>query len=179
MKISSFLKKKTRSRLSARTMAAQSGEWTFRMFGCFENVGLCVITYFLPCVTFGQTSGMLGKSCPVYALFYLIPLLNCYTATKQRGQIRFVRLIFITQINLNFKLSMEIKPKFNISNGSNATTTGVLFSVADPGFPWGGGANSPGGASTYKFAKFSQKLHEIERIWIPRGSTHPSCPTPP
>ena len=36
--------------------------------------------------------------------------------------------------------------------------------VADPGFPRGGGAN-PGGALTYDFAKFSQKLHAIERIW--------------
>ena len=42
-------------------------------------------------------------------------------------------------------------------------------SVADPGFPRGGGANPPGGAPTYDFAKFSQKLHEIERIWTPRG----------
>ena len=41
--------------------------------------------------------------------------------------------------------------------------------VADPGFPRGGGANSPGGAPTYDFAKFSQKLHEIERIWTPGG----------
>ena len=82
--------------------------------------------------------------------------------------------------------------------------------MADPGFPRGGGANSPGGrqhtillnfpttpsyrvklvtmgihqtrcfarwgrqpsgwgggAPTYNFAKFSQKLHEIERIWTP------------
>ena len=42
--------------------------------------------------------------------------------------------------------------------------------VADPGFPQGGGANSPGGAPTYDFAKFSQKLHEIERIWTPGGA---------
>ena len=45
--------------------------------------------------------------------------------------------------------------------------------VADPGFPRGGGANSPGGggrgAPTYDFAKFSPKLHEIERIWTPWG----------
>ena len=40
--------------------------------------------------------------------------------------------------------------------------------LADPGFPRGGGANSPGGP-TYEFAKFSQKLHENERIWTPRG----------
>ena len=34
----------------------------------------------------------------------------------------------------------------------------------------GGSRISPrGGAPTYDFAKFSQKLHEIERIWTPGG----------
>ena len=46
---------------------------------------------------------------------------------------------------------------------------GWLSAVTDPGFPRGGGANSPGGAPTYDFAKISQKLHEIERIWTPGG----------
>ena len=41
--------------------------------------------------------------------------------------------------------------------------------VVDPGFPRGGGTNSPGGALTYDFAIFSQKLHEIKGIWVPRG----------
>ena len=45
----------------------------------------------------------------------------------------------------------------------------ILLSVADLGFPRRGGANSPGEAPTYDFAKISQKLHEIERIWTPRG----------
>ena len=40
--------------------------------------------------------------------------------------------------------------------------------MADPGFSRGGGANPPG-APPYDFAKFSQKLYEIERIWIPGG----------
>ena len=35
--------------------------------------------------------------------------------------------------------------------------------VVDPGFP-------RGGAPIFDFAKFSQKLHEIERIWTPGGS---------
>ena len=54
-------------------------------------------------------------------------------------------------------------------------------SVADPGFARGGGANSPGGVPTYDFAKFFQKLHEIERIWAPRGgrvSLHPPLDPP-
>ena len=39
----------------------------------------------------------------------------------------------------------------------------IFNTVADPGFRRGGGAN-PRGAPTYDFAKFSQKLHEIEII---------------
>ena len=37
--------------------------------------------------------------------------------------------------------------------------------MADPGFPRGEGANSSVGVPAYDFAKISQKLHEIERIW--------------
>ena len=43
--------------------------------------------------------------------------------------------------------------------------------MADPGFPRGG-APTTQLAPTYDFAKFSQKLHEIERIWtggVPRA----------
>ena len=46
--------------------------------------------------------------------------------------------------------------------------THTTFSVADPGFPRGG-APTLRGAPTYDFAKFSQKLHEIERIWTRGG----------
>ena len=39
----------------------------------------------------------------------------------------------------------------------------IPLSGADPGFPVGGGANPRGGA-IYDFAKFCEKLHEIEKI---------------
>ena len=39
-----------------------------------------------------------------------------------------------------------------------------LYTGADTGFPVGGGANS-WGAPTYKLARFSQKLHEIKKLW--------------
>ena len=32
------------------------------------------------------------------------------------------------------------------------------------------------GAQTYDFVKFSRKLHEIERIWTPRGARIPHAP---
>ena len=55
-----------------------------------------------------------------------------------------------------------------------------LNPVANPGFPRGGAANSPGGggAPTYDFAKISQKLHEMERIWTPGASLAPPLDPP-
>ena len=40
-------------------------------------------------------------------------------------------------------------------------------------FPEEGAPTPRGGAPTCDFAKFSQKLHEIERIWTPRGGARP------
>ena len=52
----------------------------------------------------------------------------------------------------------------------------LYLSVADPGFPRGGGANPKGEAPTYYLAIFSRKLHENEEILGQRGGTHPSRP---
>ena len=44
--------------------------------------------------------------------------------------------------------------------------------MADPGFSLGGGTNRRGGGGVlpkYDFAKISQKLHKIERIWTGGG----------
>ena len=50
----------------------------------------------------------------------------------------------------------------------------TLIPAVDPGFPRGGG-----GAPTYDFAKFSRKLHEIERIWAPGGGGGGGRPSRP
>ena len=65
-----------------------------------------------------------------------------------------------------------------LGNPRSAIDKLLRVQVADPGFPRGGGANSPGGGlPTYDFAKFSQKLNEIERIWtlggVPRAPLDP------
>ena len=39
----------------------------------------------------------------------------------------------------------------------------------DPGFLIGGGTNPPGRVPTYKFARFSQKMHEMKKILVCRG----------
>ena len=57
--------------------------------------------------------------------------------------------------------------------------TSVVYSDGSRISPRGGGVNPPmgGGAWTRNFAKFSQKLHEIERIWTQRGGgVRPSRP---
>ena len=69
--------------------------------------------------------------------------------------------------------STKILPKENKLNLYSVLFTCVAdktlsHSVADQEFPRGGAAN-PQGALTYDFAKFSQKLHEIERIWTRKG----------
>ena len=53
----------------------------------------------------------------------------------------------------------------------------LLHTGADPGFPIGGDTNPVGGMPTYDFAKFSEKMHEIEKILGHRGGGHvPGAP---
>ena len=61
----------------------------------------------------------------------------------------------------------------NLQTENKITRSLLVLPVADPGFPRGRDANAARGPPTY--AKFSQKLHEIERIWTLRG-VHPSRP---
>ena len=73
--------------------------------------------------------------------------------------------------SMNYPMPKEplvlLKPPSSII--TEGQTIKVLFSVADPGFPRGGGANPPEEAPIYDFARVSQKLHEIERIWTGGG----------
>ena len=63
----------------------------------------------------------------------------------------------------------------NRGNNVNINCIKLRIAVADPGFSRGGDVNPPGGR---EHAKFSRKLHEIERIWTPRGGGRASL-TPP
>ena len=62
------------------------------------------------------------------------------------------------------------KPR-HMSNNINSTTYfRSLLSGGSRISPRRGAPTLQGGPPTYDFAKFSQKLHEIERIWTPRGA---------
>ena len=45
--------------------------------------------------------------------------------------------------------------------------------VVDPGFPRGGGANSPGGAPTYDFAKNPKNCMKLKEFWPPGEGARP------
>ena len=59
------------------------GEWKMGMFGCFGNIKLSIITYFVPCVAIGQTAENLGEDSMIMgAIKSLIP---CYNLFYFRG----------------------------------------------------------------------------------------------
>lgn len=63
-------------------------DWAFGMFSCLDDIGLCCITYFVPCLTFGQLAEKLGEDCMPYGLALLVPLLNIYCLITVRGRVR-------------------------------------------------------------------------------------------
>ena len=71
---------------------------------------------------------------------------------------------------------------FNIKNSADVTSVMAKHKKrAKYRTPQGGGTNPPG-APLYDFAKISQKVHEIERIWTPpggRGAGVPRAPSDP
>ena len=70
-------------------MAQQAGgDWQKGLFGCFGNCGLCVITYFVPCLTAGRVAEAAGKSCVVYGLLSICGPIGIYTRASVRSIIR-------------------------------------------------------------------------------------------
>ena len=37
------------------------GEWRHGLCNCFDDIGICIIAYFVPCVTFGQNAEAIGE----------------------------------------------------------------------------------------------------------------------
>ena len=64
-------------------------EFKHGLFGCFDNVGLCVKAYFCPCVIFGQTAEVMGESCVTCGVCLVIggPV-AIYAMAKVRGLVR-------------------------------------------------------------------------------------------
>ena len=66
-----------------------ANDWNNGLFGCFANFGTCLMTFLLPCITFGQlteqvdTCGCVGGAISLY-----IPFWNLYLMAKTREAVR-------------------------------------------------------------------------------------------
>ena len=65
-----------------------SGEFQHGLFGCFDNLGLCIITHFVPCYTFGKNAEAVGDSCCMCGLALFVPIVNLVARMSVRGKIR-------------------------------------------------------------------------------------------
>lgn len=63
-------------------------EWTNSIFGCFNNCGMCIITYFVPCYTAGKNAEAVGESCLLCGLIIVLPIANIIFPAQIRGKVR-------------------------------------------------------------------------------------------
>jgi len=64
------------------------GTWSAELCGCFDNCGLCIITYIVPCVTAGKNAEAVGESCFLYGFLSTLGCIGVYTRAKIREKIR-------------------------------------------------------------------------------------------
>ena len=64
------------------------GEFQNGLFGCFSNCGVCIITYFVPCLTAGQTAEKVGESCCLYGFLSILGPIGIWSRAKIRGKVR-------------------------------------------------------------------------------------------
>lgn len=63
------------SKFTCLVFICRMGEWSFGLFGCFDNCGLCVVTYFCPCIIFGRIA---EKVSPIHSLRNLVQICNVF-----------------------------------------------------------------------------------------------------
>lgn len=64
------------------------GEWQHGLFGCFDNFGVCIVTYFLPCYTAGKNAEAVGESCLLCGLVLFVPIADIIFPATIRQKIR-------------------------------------------------------------------------------------------
>lgn len=63
-------------------------DWQHGVCGCFDNLTVCIVTYFAPCYTAGKNAEKVGDSCLLCGLVTFVPLLNIICQAQTRGKIR-------------------------------------------------------------------------------------------
>ena len=62
------------------------GEWNYGLFGCFSNMGLCIVALFSPWYVHGMTAQTVGDNFCLCCLTWCctIPFTQCYIRGKVR-----------------------------------------------------------------------------------------------
>merc|ERR1711976_289640 len=63
-------------------------DWSNGLFGCFNNCGLCIITYFVPCLTAGNNAKAVGENCFLYGCLSILGPIGIWSRATIRGKIR-------------------------------------------------------------------------------------------
>lgn len=75
------------------------GEWKHGLCGCFDNIGLCVVTYIAPCYIAGKIAEANGENCMTYGVLSLCGCVALWSLSKIRGQTREAKGIEGTYVN--------------------------------------------------------------------------------
>ena len=46
-------------------------QWSHGLCGCFDNIGLCCMAFWCPCIVFGRNAEYLGKDCALWAALFV------------------------------------------------------------------------------------------------------------
>jgi len=65
-----------------------SREWEHGFCSCFDNCGVCIITYCVPCYTAGKVAEKVDDSCCLCGLALCIPLVGCICGALVRKKVR-------------------------------------------------------------------------------------------
>lgn len=79
--------------------SAMSKEWSHGLFGCFDDCGTCLVTYFCHCYTAGKNAEAVGDSCLLCGLATFVPLANIFFMAQIRSKIREAKGIEGTFVN--------------------------------------------------------------------------------
>jgi len=101
-----------------------ANDWENGLCGCFANFGVCLITYFLPCITVGQNAEEAGTcGCMLAGILTFVPLVNFYVIAKTRADVREKHNIAGSMLSdllttLFCSLCVIIQTKNQLSSGS-------------------------------------------------------------
>ena len=73
---------------TATSTITMSSDWQHGLCSCFDNIGICVIAYLVPCYTFGKNAEAVGDSCCLCGVAFFVPFLNICAALSLRGKLR-------------------------------------------------------------------------------------------